>query len=137
MRQTPYDPIIDIDSEKYYTSDKKEFCIIKTDIYSKECLKNYFIKDTEKCPITDIIVEPNTNNANAFTDYEMVEKNKKVIYYRIDNKFGKIYGLNGLSFFNSDFDYKTVEKIKLIEENKILNPLNKLKIILIIQILYV
>ena len=33
------------------------YSIVKNDEYSKECLHNYFIKDTSECPMTDIILE--------------------------------------------------------------------------------
>ena len=33
------------------------FSIVKDDEYSKECLHNYYIKETSECPMTDIILE--------------------------------------------------------------------------------
>ena len=57
IQLVPFEPIIDIDNERFYTSSNEEFSIIKTDMYSKECLENYFINNTKKCPITDIIIE--------------------------------------------------------------------------------
>ena len=91
IQKVPYEVIIDIDSKEFYTSSNEEFSIIKTDIYSKECLENYFINNTKKCPITYIIIEKNDNNKNAFIGYETVQRNKSFIYYRRDYKYGKLY----------------------------------------------
>ena len=119
MHKVPYEVIMDVDGEIYYTSSNETFSVIKTDIYSKECLENYFINNAKECPITDIIVERNDNNRNAFIGYETVQRNNSFIYYRRDYKYGKLYDI----FLKSSFDYKTVEIIKRREENKLLNHL--------------
>ena len=56
------------------TTSYQNFSVIKTDEYSKECLLNYFIKITEICPITHIIINNKNNRKDKynFTDYSVL-----------------------------------------------------------------
>ena len=91
------------------------FSIIKTTNYSKECLLNYFIKETEKCPITDIII--NDSN-NILKDYSVIESETFNISF-IKNKIGKLYKsfyyLDDSIKFESAIDSKDISLIKMLE----------------------
>ena len=103
------------------------FSIIKTTNYSKECLLNYFIKETEKCPITDIII--NDNN-NILKDYSVIELETFNISF-IKNKIGKLYKsfyyLDDSIKFESAIDSKDISLIKMLEIYKLYQPFSKLK----------
>jgi len=47
----------DSEIEFVFTKTDRIFSIVKNDKYSKECLKNYFVKKESECPITDIILK--------------------------------------------------------------------------------
>ena len=60
------------------------FSIVKNDEYSKECLHNYFIKQTSDCPITDIIFE--TTQVLTHSNYiELKISNELYLYYKKEN----------------------------------------------------
>ena len=134
LQKTPYLPIVDLyldlnNELKYNVTKDNIFSINKTDIYSKECIENYFIRNNETCPITDIIVEYNINNTNALVEYENIKINNYYIFYRRDFMFGKLYQSIGYSYYSSNkiyyestFDYRNVQKIKKKEACKLINP---------------
>ena len=171
IQELPYPPINDIniiyDSNNYVndikvTYSNKVFSLIQTNEYSKKCINNYFIPESESCPITDIIVE--YSNSSSYSDYEIIEISNGYIYYRrdqqgkyydsvrIDNAYSNKYILIGNSFktikFSYSFDYQNIETIKRLEENKLLQPFKNFKnyknitdliclFILIISIFYI
>ena len=55
----------------------------KDNEYTKECLKNYFIKSDEECPITDIIIQKEKNNTPVGY-HEKIFKN--IYFYYTNNK---------------------------------------------------
>ena len=61
-----------------YLKDRR-YSLIKTKIYSKECLPNYYIKESYECPITDIILEK--NKSNVYNNYKEIKLiNGKYLY---------------------------------------------------------
>ena len=157
MHVTPYPVIKELDiiyindgeADITYKSEYRNFSIIETEEYSKECLNNYFIKENDICPITDIILTTDANNYNYYndyntnyTDYELIEMDRYYIYYKKYNRYGnlyknltkekyyKYYSYNSdykITFF-SDYNYSNIELIKNYEEMKIINPFHKLKV---------
>ena len=121
------------------------FSIVKNDEYSKECLHNYFIKQTSDCPITDIILE--TTQVLTHSNYiELKIPNSKYLYYKKENNLdGKLYQIklissdslcNGNNEFRidskcfrivSNFNSKDVSSIIESEEQKKSNPFKSLK----------
>ena len=108
----------------YDIMDNNEFSIIKTDKYSTQCLENYFIKNGEVCPITEIIFD--NKASNIYNGYIQISNNE-YFYYTNKNKIGKLYK----SFDYSDFEenredsFSNVEIDKIVrkELNKISNPI--------------
>ena len=120
----------------------QNFSLIKTDEYSKECLLNYFVKITDKCPITDIVVINNSEKYyySDLTYYSSLKFFDVYIYYKRNSKYGKLYNsykkfirkdyifYEKLNItFLSELDYKNILMIKLLEENKLLIPFSRLK----------
>ena len=125
------------------------YSIVKNDEYSKECLHNYFIKDTSECPMTDIILE----NARVTTHSNYIEQkicNDMYLYYKRENNLdGKLYEMilyksdsdstylcNQNNEFKanskcykiiSNFNSKNVSSIVELEEQKKSNPFTSLK----------
>ena len=137
FQKTPYDPIINIYGKKldYEVAKDNTFSIIKTDLYSKECLENYFIKNNETCPITEIIIESN-NNSDSYIGYETLKVEDAYVFYKRDKKHGKLYQYiakdeNYYSYIKytciSSFDYTDVQKIIKKEDNKSLKPFHSFK----------
>ena len=125
--------IIDINA----TYSSKEYSFIETKDFSKLCFENYYIKNNESCPITDIIVE--YNDINTYSDYEKIKINNGFIYYKKNYNYGQLYDSIHISWaytnkyiefandyktikFSYSFDYKNIETIKRLEENKIIKP---------------
>ena len=67
------------------------FSIVKDDEYSKECLHNYYIKQSSECPMTDIIVEKTqVNTHNNYVEQKISEN--MYLYYTKESKLdGKLY----------------------------------------------
>jgi hypothetical protein len=149
IHELPYPPINDIniiyDDSNSHVSDiqvaysNKVFSLIETEEYSKKCINNYFMPETEACPITDIIVEYSNSNSSSYSDYESIEISSGYIYFkrdydqgkfydsvRIDNAYSNKYILFGNAFktikFSYSFDYKNIETLKRLEENKLIQP---------------
>ena len=153
IQELPYPPINDIniiyDSNNQVNDIKvsysnKVYSLIETNEYSKKCINNYFISQSEACPITDIIVEYSNSNTSSYSDYEIIEISNGYIYYkkdynqgkfydsvRIDNAYSNKYILFGNAFktikFSYSFDYQNVETIKRLEENKLIQPFKNFK----------
>ena len=153
IQELPYPPINDIniiyDSNNQVNDIKvsysnKVYSLIETNEYSKKCINNYFIPQSEACPITDIIVEYSNSNTSSYSDYEIIEISNGYIYYkkdynqgkfydsvRIDNAYSNKYILFGNAFktikFSYSFDYQNVETIKRLEENKLIQPFKNFK----------
>ena len=69
----------------------QKFKYYKEDEYTKQCLKNYFIKSYEECPITDIIIQKEKNNTLLGYNYNE-KKFHNIYFYYTNNKLdGKIY----------------------------------------------
>ena len=153
IQELPYPPINDINiiydsnnqvNDIKVTYSNKVFSLIETNEYSKKCINNYFIPQSEACPITDIIVEYSNSNSSSYSDYEIIEISNGYIYYkrdydqgkfydsvRIDNAYSNKYILFGNTFktikFSYSFDYQNIETIKRLEENKIIQPFKNFK----------
>ena len=127
------------------------FSIVKDDEYSKECLPNYYIKQTSECPMTDIILEKTqVNTHNNYIEQKISEN--MYLYYTKESKLdGKLYeeiSINSVSSancdannefminntcsnitFKSNFNYKNISTIIDVEEEKNQILLKILKII--------
>ena len=126
------------------------FSIVKSDEYSKECLHNYYIKETSECPMTDIILEK--TQVNTHDNYvEQKISDDMYLYYTKESKLdGKLYEdisiysvgsgsacsennnfkINNKCsqiLFKSNFDYKNVSAIIDSEEEKKSNPFKDFK----------
>ena len=122
------------------------FSIIKNDEYSKECLHNYYIKQSSECPITDIILEKEKIVHNGY--FEQKISDNMYLYYSRESKLdGKLYkdisiypvGSNSTNcgvneflidnkcskiIFESNFNFKNVSLIIELEVEKKSSPLN-------------
>ena len=152
IHELPYPPINDIniiyDSNNNVNDIKvaysnKVYSLIQTEEYPKKCTNNYFIPQSETCPITDIIVE--TSNSNTHTGYERIEISNGFIYYKRDSLQAKFYASVRIDWaynynknimfdnnyktikFSSSFDYQNIETIRRLEENKKLKPFKQFK----------
>ena len=96
----------------YDIMDNNEFSIIKTDKYSTQCLENYFIKNGEVCPITEIIFD--NKASNIYNGYIQISNNE-YFYYTNENKIGKLYK----SFNYSDFEENKEDSFSNVEIDKI------------------
>ena len=155
FHKTEFYPIINI--KAIYSSDgmfknfkyKKSdglFSILNKDIYNKECIENYFIKEDNECPITDIIIEK--QKKDIYQGYiELKVSDEMYIYYTNEKKLdGKLYEYAFISngncsnenvfkinnncfqiYFYSNFDYLNSTSIKKKEEINFSNPFKKLK----------
>ena len=92
IHELPYPPINDIEiiyDSNHNVNDikvaysNKVYRLIETEEYPKKCTNNYYIPQSETCPITDIIVE--TSNSNIHTGYERIEISNGFIYYKRDS----------------------------------------------------
>ena len=101
IQKTEFLPIKSIKVLAYPAKDISDFDFIKTDgifsivkneEYSKECLKNYFVKITSECPITDIIVKTTSISPEGYTNQKIAnniylhytnEKNWKGHYMKV------------------------------------------------------
>ena len=73
-----------------------KYTIKKTNVFDKECLNNFFIKEDD-CPITEIIFDKNSKN--DYSNYKEIKLNNSLdLYYSNDNKNGTLYFYN----FNND-----------------------------------
>ena len=151
IQELPYPPINGINiiydannniNDINVTYSSKEYSFIETKDFSKLCFENYYIKNNESCPITDIIVE--YGGINTYTDYERIQINNGYIYYKKDYNYGKFYDSIQISLaytnkyiefgndyktikFSYSFDYKNIETIKRLEENKNIKPFKTFK----------
>ena len=66
------------------------FSFVKNEVYSKECLHNYYIKQSSECPITDIILEKEQASHDGY--FEQIISDNMYIYYTRESKLdGKLY----------------------------------------------
>jgi len=126
------------------------FSIVKTNEYSKECLHNYFIKQTSDCPMTDIILEKTQVNTHDNYIEQKISDEMYLYYTKESNLEGKLYenisiftvgsdstcnSNNNFKInnkcsnvlFKSNFDYKNVSEIIELEEEKKSNPFKSFK----------
>ena len=97
----------------------------KDNEYSKECLKNYFIKSDEECPITDLMVQKE-RNINLLNNLGYKEKKPfhNVYFYYTNTKLdGKLFtGINASKVNDENdaditidgYNYKISFKTKLL-----------------------
>ena len=125
------------------------FSIEKNDEYSKECLHNYYIKQTNECPITDIILEKGQVTHNNYIE-QKISNNMYLYYKKESNLDGKLYhniliesaasgsSCNENNEFNlvsgcskidfvSNINAENILSIKETEEQKKSDPFNSLK----------
>ena len=139
-----HDPVNDINDFDFIKTDGI-FSIIKNEEYSKECLKNYFVKKTSECPITDIIVEKTNGNSHDGYFKQKIDGNNYLYYTNEKLLEGTLYeGISASSnflcyrknefkinnkclFFLSKFNYKNVSSIIDLEKEKKSNPFKNLK----------
>ena len=125
------------------------FSIVKDDEYSKECLHNYYIKQTSECPMTDIILEKTQVNTHANYIEQKISENMYLYYTKESKLDGKLYeeiSINSVSsancdannefminnacstvLFKSNFNYKNISTIIDLEEEKKSNPFKDFK----------
>ena len=126
------------------------FSIVKNDEYSKECLHNYYIKQTSECPMTDIILEKTQVNTHSNYIEQKISDNMYLYYTKESNLDGKLYQNlsiksagsgsscsenNEFTFgstcfkvlFESNFNAKNVQSIVELEKEKKSDPFNSLK----------
>ena len=126
------------------------FSIVKNDEYSKECLHNYYIKQTSECPMTDIILEKTQVNTHSNYIEQKISDNIYLYYTKESNLDGKLYQNlsiksagsgsscsenNEFTFgstcfkvlFESNFNAKNVQSIVELEKEKKSDPFNSLK----------
>jgi len=152
FQELPYPPINHIDiikdngqvSDIKVTYSNKAYSLIKTEEYSKKCIDNYFIPQSETCPITEIIIEYSNSDSDIYSDYEKLEISNGYIYYKTDSQQGKFYDSVRIDIatsnryimfgnkyksikFSHSFDYKDIRILKRLEENKILKPFKNFK----------
>jgi len=151
IQELPYPPINGIKiiydayshvSDVKVTYSNKEYSLIETQEYSKKCINNYYIPESETCPITDIIVDYSNSNSSTYADYEAIEISNGYIYYKrnydqgkfydsviIDNAYSNDYILFDNNFktvkFSYSFHYQNIETIKRLEDIKNLEPFKK------------
>ena len=66
------------------------FSFVKNEEYSKECLHNYYIKQSSECPITDIILEKKKASHESY--FEQIISDNMYLYYTRESKLdGKLY----------------------------------------------
>ena len=116
------------------------FSIVRNDEYSKECLQNYYIKQSSECPITDIILEKEKVSHKGY--FEQKISDNIYLYYTKESKLdGKLYedisiypvgsditkcGVNeylidnkcSIILFESNFNFNNVSLIIESEEKK-------------------
>ena len=116
------------------------FSIVRNDEYSKECLQNYYIKQSSECPITDIILEKEKVSHKGY--FEQKISDNIYLYYTKESKLdGKLYedisiypvgsditkcGVNeylidnkcSIILFESNFNFNNVSLIIQSEEKK-------------------
>ena len=106
----------------------REFSLIKTQKYSKQCLEHYFIQKNNECPITDIKLEETEENENKNYIYIQVDENEYLSYIN-KNIDGKLYkSFNYTDFKEKREDNFTLEKIIRNEYNKLTNPIIDFKL---------
>ena len=146
IHELPYPPINDIKiiyDDNSHVSDiqvgysNKVFSLIETEEYSKRCIDNYFIPQSETCPITNIIIE--YSDLSIHSDYERIEISNGYIYYRRDSGEGKFYDSVRIDTaysnkyilfdnkfksikFSYSFDYQDLDILWRLEDNKTLKP---------------
>lgn len=105
-----------------------KYTLKKTNIFYKECLNNFFIKE-DNCPITDVILNKFENN--DYLNYKEIKiKNDLYLYYTDKNI------INGTLYFKNDSNindlpnnvfnlskYNEEEKIKEKEVKKVIRDL--------------
>ena len=93
IQELPYPPINGINiiydtnnqaSGIKVTYSNKVYSLIETEKYSKKCINNYYVPQSETCPITDIIVQ--NYDSDRYSDYEKIENNNWYIYYKRDSQ---------------------------------------------------
>ena len=67
------------------------FSIVKDDEYSKECLHNYYIKQTSECPMTDIILEKTEDNPHSNYIKQKISNDMYLYYTKESNLDGKLF----------------------------------------------
>ena len=116
---------------------------VQTDIFSKECLENYFLPSDEDCPFTDIIVE--YDGSKSYPDYQEITIGTGAVFYRNDFKKGRLYqniilsptddAVNSITIdstkmqitFSSSFDSEDATLVKRLEENKLSDPYKRFR----------
>jgi len=112
---------------KFETLSNTEFSFIKTQKYSQKCLENYYLEKNVICPITDIKLEEEPND--KYSNYNQIQiSDNEFLYFTNDNKLGKLYkSFKYLDFKNNIEDSFDINIISRKENNKLSNPIIKLK----------
>ena len=114
-----------------------KYTIKKTNVFDKECLNNFFIKEDD-CPITEIIFD--NNSKNDYSNYKEIKLNNSLdLYYSNDNKNGNLYfynfnndsniNMNNLfiNLSNTIFNFTDYNEKEIIKEKKIIKVIKDLK----------
>ena len=99
-----YDTEIEIE-----TFNNLSYTTAKTILYTNECLKNFYIKDNDTCPITDIIKQnfPGDFGSNYIEIIINNNLNVSYLYYTNNN-------INGTLYFNNDSNTNTNTNTNII-----------------------
>ena len=128
----PINPIIGINTtyNKINSEDfiNLKYTLEKTNVFYKECLKNFYIKD-DNCPITDINLSK--VHINPDPSYKEVKINNTLFLYYTNKK------INGTLFFNNDlnlndlshniFDLNKFNEEEKTKEKKVTKAIKNLK----------
>ena len=106
-----------------------KYTLQKTNIFLKECLNNFFIKE-DNCPITDIASF--TAQRNEYSSYTEIKINNNLYLYYSKNKInGSLYLKNDLNNINNiqnnTFDLNKFNEEEKIKEREVKDAIKNLK----------
>jgi len=105
-----------------------KYTLKKTNVFKKECLNNFFIKE-DNCPITDIIL--NNFQRNDYSKYiEVKISNNSYLYYTDDIINGTLYFKNDSNISDlpyNEFNFNEFNEKEKIKEKEIIKVIKDLK----------
>jgi len=105
-----------------------KYTLKKTNVFKKECLNNFFIKE-DNCPITDIIL--NNFQRNDYSKYiEVKISNNSYLYYTDDIINGTLYFKNDSNISDlpyNEFNFNEYNEKEKIKEKEIIKVIKDLK----------
>ena len=106
-----------------------KYTLKKTNIFNKECLKGFFIKEDD-CPITDIVSY--TEQRNDYKNYTEIKINNNLyLYYSKNFINGTLYSKNDLNNItdlpNNVFNFNEFNKEEKSKEEEVIDAIKDLK----------